>query len=163
MDQPGASAVAPSRHVAAGATAAQPAGGITEANGLVAAPLVGLVDGSAGATTSRFQVVLADDEVAELDELVVTTQQMPGTGETLVHYGIVMEGSGLIEGAELSSDTERITGSRTMPGQVVRTVEVQVLRTVPERWLPPAPARRCIGQLAQTGRWRCSWIRWNSH
>jgi uncharacterized protein len=101
--------------------------------------LVGLIDGSAEATTSRFQIVLAEDAVAELDELLVTVQQLPGSQETLTHYGIVVEASGVIEGAELSSDTERITGSRTMPGQVARTAEVQVLRTVPERWLPPAP------------------------
>jgi uncharacterized protein len=124
-----------------GITAAQPTRATAGDNGPAPAPapLVGLVDGSVEATTSRFHVVLADDAVAELDELVVTVQQLPGTAETLAHYGIVVEGSGLIEGAELSSDTERITGSQTMPGQVIRTAEVQVLRTVPERWLPPAP------------------------
>jgi uncharacterized protein len=108
-------------------------------DGVTQARMIGLVDGSVEATTSRFHVVLADDAIADLDELVVTTQQLPDTGETLTHYGIVVEGSGVIEGAELSSDTDRITGSQTMPGQVVRTAEVQVLRTVPERWLPPTP------------------------
>src|SRR5262249_28549639 len=42
----------------------------------VPVPLVGLVDGSVDATTSRFQVVLAENAVAELDELVVTVQQL---------------------------------------------------------------------------------------
>jgi hypothetical protein len=102
-------------------------------------PIVGLIDGSLEATTNRFHVVLTDDAVAELDELLVTAQELPDGGGSLAHYGIVVEGRGVIEGAELSSDTERITGSRTMPGQTVRTVEVQVLRTVPERWLPPQP------------------------
>ena len=113
----------------------------TAGNGAAPAPvpLIGLVDGSVETTTSRFQVVLAENAVAELDELVVTAQQLPGSGQTLTHYGIVVEGGGLIGGAELSSDTERITSSHTMPGQVVRTAQVQVLRTVPERWLPPEP------------------------
>ena len=133
--------------------AAQPTTMTGDGNGPAPAPapLVGLVDGSVEATTSRFQVVLSEDAVAELDELVVTIQQLPGTGETLTHYGIVVEGSGLIEGAELSSDTQRITGSQTMPGQVVRTAEVQVLRTVPERWLPPAPGA-VVYQAAGAGR-----------
>jgi hypothetical protein len=104
-------------------------------------PIVGLIDGSLEATTNRFHVVLTDDAVAELDELLVTAQELPDGGGSLAHYGIVVEGRGVIEGAELSSDTERITGSRTMPGQTVRTVEVQVLRTVAGAVAPPAARR----------------------
>ena len=150
MDQHDVPTPTPPRDLAAETIAAQPTDGTVGGNGSAPAPL-GLVDGSVEATTSRFRVVLAEHAVAELDELVVTTQQLPGTGETLAHYGIVVEGGGLIEGAELSSDTERITGSRTMPGQTVRTVEVQVLRTVPERWLPPAPGAP-VHQAAGTDR-----------
>jgi len=99
---------------------------------------VGLVDGSVPASTRRFHVVLADDAVAQLDELVATTQTLPdGTG--LTHYGIVVEGTGQIEGAELPSDTGRITRDHTMPGITTRRVEVEILRTVPELWLAPAP------------------------
>jgi DNA helicase HerA-like ATPase len=141
MDQHDTQLPTRSRDPAAVSAAAQPATMTGGGNGSAPAPvpLVGRVAGSGEATTSRFHVVLAENAVAELDELVVTVQQLPGTGETLTHYGIVVEAGGLIEGAELSSDTERITGSQTMPGQVVRTAHVQVLRTVPERWLPPAP------------------------
>src|SRR5436190_1269098 len=91
---------------------------------------VGLVDGSLPASTRRFQVVLAEEQVAQLDELVCTSQRMPDGGE-LVHYGIVVEGTGQIEGAELASDTHRITQAKTMPGITSRRVEVQVLRTHP--------------------------------
>jgi hypothetical protein len=135
MEQQGMVAAA-TTDVAAPTTGAQQGG-----NGAVAPSgpqLVGRVDGSREATTNRFHVVLAEEAVAELDQLLVTAQQLPDGGH-LTHYGIVVECRGVIEGAELSSDTERITGSRTMPGQTVRTVEVQVLRTVPERWLPPQP------------------------
>lgn len=99
---------------------------------------IGLVDGSVPATTRRFHVVLHERAVAQLDDLVVCTQTLPQGGE-VTHYGIVVEGTGQIEGAELPSDTQRIAAERTMPGVTVRRVEVQVLRTVPELWLPPLP------------------------
>jgi hypothetical protein len=99
---------------------------------------VGLVDGSQTASTRTFHVVLNDDAVVSLDEILVSTQTLPD-GSLFTHYGIVVEGYGRIEGAEMSSDTQRITGSGTMPGVTSRTVEVQVLRTVPQRWVPPAP------------------------
>ncbi len=99
---------------------------------------VGLVDGSVPASTRRFYVVLADGAVAQLDELVTTTQILPD-GTDLTHYGIVVEGAGQIEGAELPSDTARISRDHTMPGITTRRVEVEILRTVPELWLAPAP------------------------
>jgi DNA helicase HerA-like ATPase len=107
------------------------------------AAIVGLVDGSTPASTRRFHVVLADDAVAQLDELVATTQTLPD-GTTLTHYGIVVEGMGEIEGAELPSDTGRITRDHTMPGITTRRVEVQILRSVPELWLAPAPGATVV-------------------
>src|SRR5207245_149062 len=99
---------------------------------------IGLVDGSVAASTRRFHAVLDEDAVAQLDDLVATSQKLPD-GTELTHYGIVVEGLGEIEGAELPSDTHRISAARTMPGITSRRVEVQILRTVPELWLPPAP------------------------
>jgi hypothetical protein len=97
-----------------------------------------LVDGSVPASTCRFHVVLAEDAVAQLDELVATTQTLPD-GTDMTHYGIVVEGTGQIEGAELPSDTARISRDHTMPGITTRRIEVEILRTVPELWLAPAP------------------------
>lgn len=102
---------------------------------------IGLVDGSVPASTRRFHVVLHEHASLQLDDLVVCTQTLPEGGE-VTHYGIVVEGTGQIEGAELPSDTQRIAAERTMPGVTVRRVEVQVLRTVPELWLPPLPGAR---------------------
>ena len=99
---------------------------------------VGLVDGSVQASTRRFTVVLDEDAVVQLDELVATSQELPD-GRELTHYGIVVEGTSAIEGAELASDTQRIAHARTMPGVTARRVEVQVLRTNPELWLAPGP------------------------
>jgi hypothetical protein len=108
---------------------------------------LGLVDGSVPATTRRFHVVLGEDAVAQLDDLVASTQRLPD-GRELTHFGIVVEGSGQIEGASLPSDTERIAAAHTMPGVTTRGVEVQILRTVPELWLAPGPGatvRRAAG------------------
>jgi hypothetical protein len=104
---------------------------------------VGLVDGSEPASTREFQVVLADSAVAQLDDLVVTRQTLPD-GRQLAHYGIVVEGTGAIEGAEMASDTARISRDHTMPGVITRRAEVEVLRTVPELWLPPAPGAAVV-------------------
>lgn len=117
--------------------AASPTAGRAVARGLSREP-VGLVDGAQEANTSRMHVVIDEDATLELDELVAMTQTLPD-GSELTHFGIVVESRGHLEGAELSSDTRRITATKTMPGAVSRTAEVQVLRTLPERWLPPAP------------------------
>ena len=124
--------------------------------------IVGLVDGSTPASTRRFHVVLADDAVAQLDELVATTQTLPD-GSSLTHYGIVVEGAGQIEGAELPSDTGRITRNHA----------------IARDYYPPrggADPPYGPGAVAGTGAWRacgeggrdasragaCSWTRWSS-
>ncbi len=104
---------------------------------------VGLIDGSLPASTRRFNVVLDDDAVVQLDDLVACRQDLPD-GNEVWHYGIVVEGKGQIEGAELASDTYRIATARTMPGITSRRAEVQVLRTVPELWLPPNPGAQVV-------------------
>ena len=99
---------------------------------------IGLVDGSLPSTSRRFHVILEPDAVVQLDELLSVHQRL-ADGRAVTHHGIVVEGTGQIEGAELGSDTRRITADHTLPGETSRRVEVQVLRTVPELWLPPEP------------------------
>ena len=99
---------------------------------------IGLVDGSIPVSTRRFHVVLASDAVVQLDDLVAAVHVLPN-GVELTHYGIAVEGTSHIEGAQFPSDTHRIAAAKTMPGVASRRIEVQVLRTVPELWLPPAP------------------------
>jgi DNA helicase HerA-like ATPase len=102
--------------------------------------MIGYVDGSVAASTRRFNVVLGDDAVVQLDDLIATRQRLPD-GRDVVHYGIVVEAFGTIEGAQLPSDTSRI-GENVMPGLISRSVAVQILRTVPELWLAPLPGSR---------------------
>jgi DNA helicase HerA-like ATPase len=104
---------------------------------------LGLVDGAVDATTRRFSLLLDEQAVVQLDDLVAVTQVLPD-GRHLTHYGIVVEGFGRIEGASLATDTRRIAGEQTMPGEEIRRVDVQVLRTVPELWLPPRPGSAAV-------------------
>jgi DNA helicase HerA-like ATPase len=110
-------------------------------------PVVGLVDGAVPSNTRRYTVVLAEAAVVQLDELLVTTSTLPD-GNEVAHYGIVVEGTGYIEGASYASDTARIVRDQTMPGVEARRVEVQLLRTQPEMWVAPnagAVVRRASG------------------
>jgi DNA helicase HerA-like ATPase len=110
---------------------------------------VGFVDGSVSTTTQRYTVVLDEDALVQLDDVLVVNDELPGGRGALAHYGIVVEVAGLIEGASLSSDTQRIAGTRTMPGQRVSTVTVQALRTHPEIWVSPRPGavvRPAVGE-----------------
>lgn len=100
--------------------------------------MLGLVDGSTASTTRRFNVILTEGAVVQLDDLVVTRQALPD-GIEVAHYGIVVEAQGNIEGAQLPSDTHRITGTQTMPGVTTRSAAVNILRTTPELWIPPSP------------------------
>ena len=114
---------------------------------LTGAPVIGLVDGSVPATTDRFTVCLNDDAVVQLDDLVCLTDELPD-GRTVSHYGIVVDQSGYYEGAQWATDTARIAVDQTQPGERVRRVEIQVLRTIPELWIAPTPGsvvRRAAG------------------
>lgn len=97
---------------------------------------VGLIDASTDASTTTAQVVVADDVEVALDTFVVSAQRLTD-GVVLFHYGIVVEVSGRVEGAELATDTARFLNS-IIPGQRFRRAEVRWLRTIPERQLPPA-------------------------
>ncbi len=99
---------------------------------------IGAVDGSTDAGTRRFHVVLDDDATVQLDDLIVCRQILPDRSGEVAHYGIVVEQTGVLEGAQWPSDTRHVVDG-TMPGEVVRRAEVLVLRTDPELWLAPAP------------------------
>jgi DNA helicase HerA-like ATPase len=110
--------------------------------------MIGHIDGSVPATTQTFDIVLAEGASVELDDLVVTRQPHAGPTDGVAHYGIVTECSSQIEGAQFSTDTQRIAGARTMPGVIAQTATVRVLRADPEVWIPPcagAPVERATG------------------
>lgn len=98
-------------------------------------PVVGLVDASLDSTTQRSHIVIDPTDDLALDEFVVTAQRL-ADNSVLFHYGLVVEVTGRVEGAEVASDTARLAAA-TLPGERFRRAEVQWVRTVPERFLPP--------------------------
>ena len=123
---------------------------------------IGAIDGAAELTTRSFEVVLDDGATVQLDDLIVTRQTLP-SGEDVAHYGSRgPEQTGRIEGAELPSDTRHIALAQTMPGQVSRSVQVSVLRTVPEKWVAPAPGGPVERAVSADRNPHCSSIRWRA-
>ena len=106
---------------------------------------VGVVLGHQAATSQTFAVGIAEGSSLEVDDLVAVTTPDPGGSVTT--YGIVAESYAQLEGASLPSDTAVIAAGQ-MPGELVRTAEVQVVRVEPERWIaahPGLPVRRAAG------------------
>lgn len=97
---------------------------------------VGVVLGHQAASSQVFQIGVDEGASLQVDDLVAVTTPDPG-GEVTT-YGMVTESYAQIEGASLPSDT-RVFAQGDMPGELVRTAEVQVVRVDPERWIAPHP------------------------
>ncbi len=97
---------------------------------------VGVVLGHQAASSQTFQVGVFDDASLQVDDLVSVTT--PDPVEDVVTHGVVVESHALHEGATLPSDSMVIAAGQ-MPGELVRTAEVQVMRVEPERWVAPHP------------------------
>lgn len=107
---------------------------------------VGVVLGHQAASSQEFQVGIADGQSLEVDDLVAVTT--PDPVREVVTYGVVTESHARHEGATLPSDSMVIAEGQ-MPGEMVRTAEVQVMRVDPERWIAPHPGlsvRRARGR-----------------
>ena len=106
---------------------------------------VGIVLGHEASTSQTFQVGLDAQESLAVDDLVAVTIPEP-SGEVIA-YGVVSERYAALEGAQMPSDSALIA-EQIMPGALVRTADVQVIRVEPERWVAPhpaAPVRRAEG------------------
>jgi hypothetical protein len=106
----------------------------------------GVVLGHQAATSQRFLVGIPDGRSLQVDDLVAVTT--PDPVEEVVTYGVVTESLALHEGATMPSDSMVIAEGQ-MPGELVRTAEVQVMRVDPERWVAPHPGsavRRARGE-----------------
>lgn len=105
----------------------------------------GIVLGHQAASSQTFTVGLGEGQSLEVDDLVAVTTPDPAGDVTT--FGIVAESYAQLEGASLPSDTGVIAAGE-MPGELVRTAEVQVVRVDPERWIaahPGRPVRRARG------------------
>jgi uncharacterized protein len=97
---------------------------------------VGVVLGHQAASSQAFLVGIEADASIEVDELVAVTTPDPVAEVTT--YGVVTETYAQHEGASMPSDSMVIARGE-MPGELVRTAEVQVIRVEPERWVAPHP------------------------
>ncbi|MCA9679309.1 MAG: ATP-binding protein [Myxococcales bacterium] len=99
---------------------------------------LGVVLGHQATSSQSYLIGIDDAASVEVDDLVAVTTEDPAGPVTT--YGIVTEAFAQLEGASLPSDTQAYTEG-SMPAQLVRTAEVQVVRVDPERWIAPHPGQ----------------------
>ena len=99
--------------------------------------VVGLVIGTVPATPLRFSVGLAPGQYLQLDDVVVTSRELPGQGRVQV-AGVVTDLEAVHEGARFASDVFLIQQG-ALPAEVCEVAEVTVTRVEPEIYIPPLP------------------------
>ena len=108
---------------------------------------VGLVIGTVPATPLRFSVGLAPGQYLQLDDVVVTSRDLPGRAPVQI-AGLVTDVEAVHEGARYASDVFLIQQG-ALPAEVCEVAEVTVTRVEPEIYVPPLPGaavRRAAGQ-----------------
>jgi uncharacterized protein len=112
---------------------------------------VGRVLGSQEATPMSFHVGLAPGCTLQLDDVVVTERDVPGTG-TVTISGMVTQVRAVHEGAQMGSDVFLIADG-ILPAQTFEAAEVLTTRVEPEVFVPPLPGtavRRAVGDERAT-------------
>ena len=119
----------------------------TDPGSLTPVSTIGRVLGTLDATPLKFHVALLQDAYLQLDDVVITTRDVPGVGPVST-AGIVTGVTARHEGANFASDVFLIEDG-LMPAQVQETAEITTTRVEPEYYVPPtpgAPVRRAQGQ-----------------
>ena len=98
---------------------------------------VGRVLGSLDATPLKFHVALSPEQYLQLDDVVVTSRDVPGHG-SVTTAGIVTEVTARHEGASFASDVFLISDG-VLPATVQETAEITTTRVEPEVYVPPRP------------------------
>ena len=107
---------------------------------------VGLVVGTVAATPLQFSVAISPDQFLQLDDVVVTTRQLPDQPPVQVS-GVVTNVEAVHEGARFTSDVFLIQQG-ALPAEVAEIAQVSVTRVEPEVYVPPipgAPVARATG------------------
>jgi DNA helicase HerA-like ATPase len=119
---------------------------VAPAPGSAAAEPVGLVVGTVPASPLQFSVGLAPGQYLQLDDVVVTSRELPGQGRIQI-AGVVTNVEAVHEGARFASDVFLIAEG-ALPAEVCEVAEVAVTRVEPEVYVPPlpgAPVARAVG------------------
>ena len=107
---------------------------------------VGRVLGTEDATPLKFWVAVGPESALQLDDVVVTTRDVPATGPVTI-AGVVTEVRARQEGAQFASDVF-LVAEGVLPAQVQEAAEVATTRAEPEVYVPPWPGaavRRAVG------------------
>ncbi len=110
---------------------------------------VGLVVGTVAATPLQFSVAISPEQYLQLDDVVVTSRQLPGQ-EPVQVSGVVTNVEAVHEGARFPSDVFLIQQG-ALPAEVAEVAQVSVTRVEPEIYVPPMPG---AAVLRATGRQR---------
>ena len=108
---------------------------------------MGRILGTEDSTPLQFQVAVAADAYAQLDDVVVTMRNVPGIGDVTTS-GIVTEVRARHEGASFGSDVFLIADG-VLPAHVQEIATVATTRVDPECYVPPRPgelANRATGE-----------------
>ncbi|MGE5828110.1 MAG: ATP-binding protein [Micromonosporaceae bacterium] len=116
-------------------------------------PAVGRVLGTADATPLQFWVAVAPGAFLQLDDVVVTTRELPADegGQPrppVTIAGVVTQVRARHEGAQFESDVFDIADGM-LPAQIQEAAEVTTTRVEPEVYVPPTPGalvRRAAGE-----------------
>ncbi|HZB51943.1 MAG TPA: ATP-binding protein [Mycobacteriales bacterium] len=106
---------------------------------------VGRVLGTEDATPLKFWVAVAPESALQLDDVVVTTREVPAAGPVEI-AGVVTEVRARQEGATFASDVF-LVAEGVLPAQVQEAAEIATTRAEPEVYVPPwpgAPVRRAV-------------------
>jgi DNA helicase HerA-like ATPase len=109
---------------------------------------VGRVLGTFDATPLQFWVAVQPGAYLQLDDVVVTTRDLPEGAGMVTIAGVVTQVQARHEGAAFDSDVFAIADG-TLPAQVQERAEVTTTRVDPEIYVPPAPGavvRRASGE-----------------
>src|SRR2546430_11070767 len=101
---------------------------------------IGRVLGTDDATPLQFWVAVAPGAYLQLDDVVVTTRELPDR-EPVTISGVVTAVRARHEGAQFESDVFAIAEG-TLPAQVQEAAEITTTRVDPELYLPPTPRAR---------------------
>jgi uncharacterized protein len=98
---------------------------------------VGRVLGTEDATPLKFWVAVGPESALQLDDVVVTTREVPATGPVEI-AGVVTEVRARQEGAQFASDVFLVADG-VLPAQVQEAAEIATTRAEPEVYVPPWP------------------------
>jgi uncharacterized protein len=98
---------------------------------------VGLVVGTVAATPLQFSVAISPEQYLQLDDVVVTSRQLPGQAPVQVS-GVVTNVEAMHEGARFATDVFLIQQG-ALPAEIAEVAQVTVTRVEPEVYVPPTP------------------------